>query len=279
MKKSKAKKYIIMLAIGFIFLALDVPIYTNLSYPNEYSNSNQIIGEFQYYTLASTYGARCTYKMIDSGNVDEKYESVTQTDANAKVSSSSGQTIKVIDKVFFKNIRIDIFNDFAAFILIGFACFKLGIVNQKFRFASLCALCGFILNGILALLPFLFNGMLLCNITLVVGIAYLACSLLTIFLFVNGLLGMCRDVCCRDERKWCKTCWFLSFTLQILVTFVLWLGSDFKMLHNLGLVLEACLVLDIILFWSILRRTYDYIEASYRKAIEKNNNNLITEKS
>lgn len=267
MKELKIKKYLIMLAIGFILISLDVHVYTNQNYPNEYSNSNQVIGEFQYYTLASTYGARCSYKLIDSGNNNTKSENLTDINVNSKSSTSSGQTIKVIDKVFFKNIRIDIFNDFIGFILIGFACFKFWAVSNKFRFSSICALCGFILNGIIALLPFLFNGLLLCNIALILGLFYLVCCLFTIYLTVNGLLGMCRDVCCRDERKWCRICWFVSFVLQILVTFIFWLGSDFQMLYNLGWTFEVFLILDIILFWTVLRRTYDYMQTSYNNAV------------
>lgn len=270
MKELKVKKYFLMLAIGFILITLDFHVYTNQSYPYKYDNSEQVIGEFQYYTIASTYGASCTYKMINPNSDSDKNnssESIGSTSTNA-----ASQTVKVIDKVFFKNIRIDIFNDFIGFLLIGIACLKLGIVRRIFRFAALSAFCGFILNGILALLPFVFNGMLLCNITLVIGITYLVCNLLTVYLFVNSLMSMCRDVCCRDERKWGKTCWFISFVLQILVTFIFWLGADFKMLYNLGWMAEICLVFDIILFWGILYRTIDYLQASCDEAIAKYNN-------
>lgn len=266
MNKLSIKKYIIMLAIGFILIVLDIHVYTNQSYPNDYINSDQVIGEFQYYTLASTYGATCSYKMINSSSngVSSDYS----TSGNTSQTAASGQTIKVIDKVFFKNIRIDIFNDFLGFILIAIACFKLSVAGKKFLYSALCALCGCILNGIITFLPFAFNGLFLCNLTLIIGLSYLACNLATIFLFVNGLLGMCREVCCRDERKWCRICWFLSFTMQILVTFIFWLGSDFKMLYNLGVFFEALLIFVIILFWLILRRTYDYMQNFYNNAIK-----------
>ena len=267
MKESNIKKYILMLAIGFILIVLDVHVYTNLNYPNEYINSNQVIGEFQYYNLASTYGARCNYKMINSESKKVSGASSQTAKGDSNNSVSSGQTIKVIDKVYFKNIRIDIFNDFIGFVFIMIACFKLRVASKKFQLSGLCALCGFILNGILAILPFIFNGLFLCNLVFVLGLTYLACNLLTVFLFVNGLLSMCQDVCCRDERKWCRICWFISFVLQILTTFVFWLGSDFKMLFNLGLFCEAFLVFDIVLFWIILRRTFDYMQRSYSAAI------------
>lgn len=269
MKNTNIKKYLFMLALGFILIVLDVHIYTDISYPKDYANSRQVIGEFQYYTLASTYGARCTYKMInsESTNSSESYSQTAENTSNNAV--SSGQTIKVIDKVYFKSIRIDIFNDLIGFLLIMIVCFKLSAVSKKFQLSGLCALCGFILKGAISVLPFIFNGLFLCNLVLVLGLSYLACNLLTVFLFVNSLLGMCQDVCCRDERKWCRICWFISFVLQILTTFIFWLGSDFKMLYNLGIFCEAFLVFDIVLFWIILRRTFDYIQKSYDTAIGK----------
>lgn len=270
------KKYIIILAIGFILLALDIHIYTPLSYSKQYNNSNQVIGEFQYYTIASTYGARCTYKMIDADKSNTSgadslpdNKQITGITGETQNSSATSKSIKVIDKIFFKNIRIDISSDLLGFILIAFACLKLIPAGRRFSFAVVAAVCGIILNIIIFILPFLFNGLLLCNIVLVVGLFYLASILLTTFLFASGLLGMCRDVCCRDERKWCKTSWFVAFTLQILVTFIFWIGSDFKMLYTLGYFFEAILVLDIILFWNILFRTIDYIQAYYTKALQK----------
>jgi hypothetical protein len=253
-----------MLAVGFILIVLDVHLYTGINYPSQYANSDSVIGEFQYYTLYSTYGARCTYKMISSGTTSAQDNALSNSDTTA---TSTEQTVKVIDKVFFKTIRIDIFNDFIGFILIGFACFKLRMINRNFRYSLACAVSGFLLNAIMAALPFAVNGLLLCNITLVVGIAYLACNLVTVFLFVSGLLHMFPDICCRDERKWCKIIWFISFVLQIMVTFVFWIGSDFTMLYHLGCFFEIVLILDIIIFWRIIHRVTDYIQASYNKSV------------
>ena len=74
---------------------------------------------------------------------------------------------------------------------------------------------------------------------------------------------MCSDVCCRDERKWGKITWFVTMALQLLLAFVFWVGSDFNALKSLGYVIEAFLVLDIIVFWMILKRVYYYLEKSY----------------
>lgn len=79
---------------------------------------------------------------------------------------------------------------------------------------------------------------------------------------------MCPQICCRDERKWGKMTWFVSFTLQILTTFVFWLGADFSMLYTLGIILEAILILDIIGFWIILRRVIPYMEDTYLEVLK-----------
>lgn len=267
MKELSIKKYLIMLAIGFILIVLDVHVYTGIQYPNDYQNSDDIIGEFQYYTLASTYGAHCTYKMMDE-ETSSADSSGTAAENPSTRSTSTGGAVEVIDEVFFKNFRIDVFNDLVGFILIIISCLKLAAASKRFYFSALCALCGSILYVLLMGLPFVFNGMLLCNLALSLGISYLVCNLATVFLFVSGLLSMCPDVCCRDERKWCKICWFVTFVLQILVTFIFWLGADLKMLYHLGIFFEALLVLDIVIFWLILHRTEDYIQKTYHKAIE-----------
>lgn len=101
---------------------------------------------------------------------------------------------------------------------------------------------------------------------MVLGLAYLGSIILTTFLFSKGLFLMCPDVCCRDERKWGKIAWFISMVLQILLTFVLWIGSDFSALKSLGYIIEGLLVFDIIMFWLILKRAYIYLEQSYIKS-------------
>lgn len=78
---------------------------------------------------------------------------------------------------------------------------------------------------------------------------------------------MCPDVCCRDERKWGKITWFVSMVLIVLNTFVFWIGSDYSALQSLGKFSEGLLVIDILIFWIILRRVYYYLEQSYEKAV------------
>lgn len=78
---------------------------------------------------------------------------------------------------------------------------------------------------------------------------------------------MCPDVCCRDERKWGKITWFITMVLQILLTFVFWIGSDFDALKSLGYIIEGFLVLDIVVFFMILKRVYTYLEKSYKNTV------------
>lgn len=265
LQKSNFKLYFILLAVGFILIVLDVDIKTAIPYPTEYANTNSVTGEFQYYNIASLYGGTCTYKLIDNSS----NQNAVQNSALEQTTSSQVITeTKVIDKVFFNNMHIDIFNDFIGFILILFACIKLGIVNKRFRLAALSAFCGIILHLVITLLPFIMNGLPLCTTGMLMGTTYLACNVLTIFLFTSGLFLMCPQICCRDERKWGKMAWFVSFALQILITFVFWLGSDFSMLYTLGIILEIILILDIIGFWMILKRVISYMENTYLEALK-----------
>lgn len=261
MSKFKFKLFFILLAVGFIFISLDVDIRTSLSYPHPYHNSENVIGEFQYYNISSNYGAKCSYKFIDTSSSEDNTKNTTTTDTT-KASTVTIQT-KVIDEVFFDNIHIDIFNDFIGFLLICIACIGLRKNNKFFSFAAICAFCGLLLHIILKALPFIINGLFLCNISMVLGIAYLGSIILTTFLFTRGLFAMCPDVCCRDERKWGKIAWFISMVLQILVTFIFWIGSDFGALKSLGYITEGFLIFDIIVLWFILKRAYFYLERSY----------------
>jgi hypothetical protein len=258
-KKSHFTPYFILLAIGFILIALDVNVKTNIRYPQEYANTTSVTGEFQYYNIASLYGATCTYKLIDTSSNNSEHPLISGETS----SSPNASGTKVIDKVFFDNIHIDIFNDVLGFTCILFACMNLRKVNRRFSLAALSSLCGIVLNLVLALLPFTINGLRLCTISMLTGTVYLACNVITTFLFASGLFMMCPQICCRDERKWGKMTWFISFTLQILITFIFWLGSDFNALYTLGGVLECFLIADIIGFWLILKRTLPYMEKSY----------------
>ena len=143
MSNLKFRLFFIFLAVGFIFIALDADIKTNMKYPHPYDNSDSVIGEFQYYNIASNYGAKCTYKFIDTSDSTEDMNNNT-TNSTTKKSAGMTQT-KVIDKVFFDNIHIDIFNDIIGFLLILAACFGFKKVNKVFSFAFFSAFCGCLL--------------------------------------------------------------------------------------------------------------------------------------
>lgn len=261
-KKSHFTLCFILLAVGFILIVLDVDIKTNISYPNKYANTDSVTGEFQYYNISSLYGATCTYKLMDTGSSNSNQSLTT----NPSAVSQTAAATKVIDKVFFDNIHIDLFNDVIGFLCIFIACIKLWGVNKRFGLGAVSAFGGIVLKIILAVLPFIMNGLQLCTVGMLLGIIYLACNVMTTFLFTAGLFKMCPQVCCRDERKWGKITWFISFVLQILTTFVFWLGSDFGALYTLGQVFEILLIIDIIGFWMILKRTLPYLEKSYMES-------------
>lgn len=68
MLKNKFKLFIFMLAIGFVLITLDVNVTTPFKYPHKYNNSGSVIGEFQYYNIASNYNAWCDYKVINTSS-------------------------------------------------------------------------------------------------------------------------------------------------------------------------------------------------------------------
>ena len=157
MKLSRGKLSIILFLLGFLFIVLDVNIDTGIAYPNNYNNSDNVIGEFQYYNIKSTYGASCTYKMIE-----DKHDSSLSDDNSDAVSTNEA---KVIDKVFFDNIHIDIFNDIVGFILIAIAAFLLkNKGSRQFNYAILLCIISLILSIIIYILPFFVNGILLWRV-------------------------------------------------------------------------------------------------------------------
>lgn len=254
---SKFKIYIFMFIIGFVCLALDVNVGTNLSYPNEYENSSKVTGEYQYNNIASNYNARCTYKMIDTTAEDS--EELSDTAAITQ------QATEVIDKVFYKNLQVDIFNDFLGYLLIFIACIGFSKSHSRFKMAAIASALGFIIHGIIVLLPFVINGLALCNVVFAVGISYLGCFILSSFLVSSGIFCLCPRVSCRDERKWGKTLVFMILVGHILITFIYWLSTDHTMLRNLGhffVFAEVCL---IVIFTLVMKRTAFQIEENYKE--------------
>ncbi len=264
--KNNLKLFILMLAIGFVLISLDVDVVTPFKYPNEYINSSDIIGEFQYYNISSNYNAWCDYKVINTDAKNSGNNPQNLTGNNDLSSDKSYNFAKVINNIYFGNISVDIFNDSLGFILIFISCFFLGKSIKRFKLGMFSSLCALFLHILIFVLPYFLNGITLCNTVLILGLAYLGCLLATTFVFCHGLINMCLDVSCRDERKWCKIIWYVTFILQILVTFVFWIGSDFSMLLTVGRFLECVLIFMIILFWIILKRAYYQIEETFLNA-------------
>lgn len=271
---SRLKVALLLLSLGFIFIVLDIPFATNLSYPHEYENSKKAIGEYQYYNIASNYGATCTYKMLDDtktkGKVEEVQTGTPKSPLNAK--TAVAKVTKVIDKVYFKTVQIDIFNDFVGFLLILIGSILLVRCAKQFKLAILSSISGLIVHGIMFALPFVINGIDLTNASFFIGMIYLAINVVTIYLVTAALLRMIPGPWCRDERKWCKILWFASFAAQCLATFTFWLGSDFKLLFILSWVIYGFTIFIQLSFWYVYMRAKDYIRGTYEKYYVKNNN-------
>ena len=262
---SRLKLALLLLSLGFVFIVLDIPITSNISYPKEYENTNKVIGEYQYYNIASNYGATCTYKMID----DNKTKTILNTGDKKKVNPN---VAKVIDKVYFKNIQFDIFSDIAGFLFILIGCILIIKCAKQFKLAALSAISGLIVRALIFALPFIMNGIQLTNASFFIGMIYLVINIVTIYLVTASLLKMIPGPWCRDERKWCKILWFASMASQCLATFAFWLGSDFTMLKTVAWVVYGFTIFIQITFWYIYMRAKDYIRGTYEKYyVEKNN--------
>ena len=271
---SRLKVALLLFSLGFIFIVLDIPFATNIAYPHEYENSNKAIGEYQYYNIASNYGAKCTYKMLDDSKSKSKAPtSETKTPQSPLNKRTANKNVtKVIDKVYFKTVQIDIFNDFVGFFFILIGSILIVRCAKQFKLAILSAIAGLIVHGIMFALPFIINGIDLTNASFFIGMIYLAINVVTIYLVSAGVLRMIPGPWCRDERKWCKTLWFASFASQCLATFAFWLGSDFTMLRNVGWVTFGFTIFIQLCFWYILMRAKDYIRGTYEKYYVKDNN-------
>lgn len=246
-----------MFIIGFICLALDINVETGLSYPNEYENSNKVTGEYQYNNIASNYNARCTYKMIDT--------TAENSDELSDIAVITQQATKVIDKVYFKNLQVDIFNDFLGYLFIFIACLGFCKSNSRFKMGAIASALGFIIHGIIVALPFITNGLALCHAALAIGISYLGCFILSCFTVSGGFFLLCPGVSCRDERKWGKLLSFMIFVDYTLVTFVYWLATDHTMLRNLGHFFVGVEVFLIVVFALVMKRAAFQIKENYKE--------------
>ena len=264
-KMGRLKVALILIAIGFAFIVLDIPVASNIPYPNKYENTNQVIGEYQYYNIASNYGATCTYKVVER---DKGQKAKTTNSPNVKVATTP---VKVIDKVFFKSIQIDVLEDVIGFLSILIGCALIVKCSKRFKLAILCAVAGIIVHGIMFSLPFIINGILLTNASFFIGMIYLAINIATIFFTTTALLKMIPGPWCRDERKWGKILWYATFASQTVATFAFWLGSDFTYLKNVA---WAAFIITIILqlaFWRVFNRAKDYARETYEKFYIENN--------
>ncbi len=254
---SRLKLALVLFCFGFMFLVLDIPFGTNISYPHPYENTDKVIGEYQYYNINSNYGATCTYKV----KVPEKNNKSSQIN-NLK---NNDNIVKVIDKVYFKNVQVDILTDLVGFLFILIGAILIVKCCKKFYLAILCAIAGIIVKIIMFTLPFVINGISLVNAAFFIGIIYLIINITTIYMVVSSLLLMIPGPWCRDERKWCKIIWFASFASQALATFAFWLGSDFTPLRNVGWAAFIVTALLHFSLWFVLMRAKHYLRGTYEK--------------
>lgn len=262
---TKLKIALVLIALGFVFVVLDVSCPTGLSYPHKYKNTTKVIGEFQYYNIKTNYNARCTYKLIDTSPKTDKKPLVGQEQNNVSTAKT-----KVIDKVFFKGANdrgfyADIFSDVLGFLFLAIASCLLMKCSKRFVMGLMMSIAGIIVRAIIIALPIFINSLSLVYGAFFLGIIYLMINAITIFIIISGLFAMIPGVWCRDERKWCKIIWYAAFPSQVISTFAFWLGADFTPLTNVawfGIILAVALYG---LFFKVLLRAKDYLNKSYEE--------------
>lgn len=237
MTTSKIRLYMFLAVLGFLFLAIDIYFTTGIKYPQKYQNNKNIIGEYQYYNIKTFYGATCTLKKLDKAESSDSY----YTDA------------EFVDDVFFNGFRIDILDDVIGLIFIMVCSLALSKYKFLFKPAFVFSIISIILKLILTAFPFIFNGMLLCNLALGTGIAYTASIIITTLFTTKGFLSLIKDTCCRDERLWLNSSWFVSMVLMILILLLSWLD-----LYGMAHFFMIVLALDFIVYGLVLKRTDEF---------------------
>ncbi|MBR3645599.1 MAG: hypothetical protein IKN54_04210 [Lachnospiraceae bacterium] len=237
---SAIRKCMLLSVLGVLLLATNIYVPSRINYPHSYKNESNVIGEYQYYNIKAFFGGTCTYKELDaSGRVIRENIPAQGIDTTAKF----------VDQVFFGQIRIDLFSDYLGLALILISCLWLSRYCKAFGFTAFFASLSSVLKCALGLLPFFFNGIILCNMALGVGISFLIASIITTFFLFKGYIVMIPDASCRDERLWLNTGWFISFVLMILVLFLRWLD-----LSALMTIFNGFLIIDVLFLGYFLKR-------------------------
>lgn len=251
MTTSKIRLIMFTFILGLVFLALDIYCSTGIDYLEEYKNDSSIIGEFQYYSIKTFYGATCTFTKL--GHVDDAATSTDTQGSDTSMAGSIYEGAEFVDDVFFDGFRIDLFNDVLGLILIALSCLILSKYKPIFRLAALLAIISIIIKGVLTALPFFLNGMPLCNIALGVGTSYVIATVITSFFGIRGFINLIQDYCCRDERIWINTVWFVSAVLIILIYLLTWLD-----LYGMAHFFTGVLIIDYIICGLILKRVDEF---------------------
>lgn len=219
MKQTKNNKYFKIILIGFILLLLDVSVKTGISYPHSYQYSYKVIGEFQFYTINTIYGATCT-----------TYTQQTKAD------DGSTGTAKLVNEVFFDGVRVDILNDLVGFALLAFGMFGLKKINRAFYMGGILSIVSIGMSAVIHILPFMVNGLRLCYIALFLRIALLGLTISVYYMFMCALVHEIQLVSFKTERKALILLWFAMTILQIVILFITWIQlPTLTMVYNIVL--------------------------------------------
>lgn len=221
-KEFNLKKYrdILFIMIGFLLITLDWSISTGIQYPNAYQNSSKVIGAYQCFTIEYLYGA--------------DWEEIT-------VATEDDGTAKIIGNVQYEKtgIRLDIFNDVVGYALVLLGCVNFRKKSKPFNLAILSAAGAIILGLVIELLPFVMNGLQLCNVALLLGIAQVGIGASVMYFVMCGMCDILEDVAFRGDRRALSVSWFLNFILNIIVVFCTWLMLSYYLVLVYNMILFA----------------------------------------
>lgn len=220
----KNMKCLLLMFIAIAFITLDISINIGNIYPGyQMADGVRDAGwEFQLYTMNLHYGAY----------TDEFYNPLTG--------------MMVVTGIHYSGFRIDVLSDFVGYILAFIAMKHMVAMNvimvkkypekkkspkiaklekgrpRMFQIGMITTVMAAVLDIVKLIIPFFFNGMLLCYMVFVIGIAAFMARMLISYCFVSGVCAILRGIQFRQDRRAIYIGWFVSMVCSVVVAITTW---------------------------------------------------------
>ncbi len=215
-------KCLILLFIAIALITLDMSVNIGNFYPAYQIDYEHSGWEFQLYTLNQHYGAA----------KEEMYNPMTQEN--------------FVSGIHFTGVRIDVISDFIGYILAFIAMKKMAVERlvlvrkypdkrrspfisklvkarpKMFSVGMMTAVIAFVLDAVKYVLPFLFNGIVLCYLVFVIGIAAFTARMLIGYCFIVGVCDTLRGIQFKQDRNAIYIGWFVSLVCSSCVALTTW---------------------------------------------------------